>query len=176
MHRQTYKRTITSTETVRCAEQLIFDRPIAPVASLAPEGRRTVVQILFKMNTVQRPATICVHLRIDCYFRAHMEYKRPDRCLKIRWSTLALLGKFSNLRLGVYTLYAHENSKQSLYLHFLHHCYKLKPIFDNLRGLYGVSYKGTTRLTSTLNHIHVQYAQWAQCALFSKCVLQIRHK
>jgi len=25
----------------------------------------------------------CFHLRIDCYFRAHMEYKRPDVGLKI---------------------------------------------------------------------------------------------
>ena len=42
---------------------------------------------------------------------------------------LALLGKFSNLRLGVYTLFAHENSNQSLYLPFLHHFFLLKQIF-----------------------------------------------
>ena len=49
-----------------------------------------------------------------------MEYQRPDGGL------LALLGKFSNQRLGVYTPYAHENSNQSLYLHFLHHFLLIK--------------------------------------------------
>jgi len=62
-----------------------------------------------------------VFLRFESFFRAHMEYKRPDGGLKILWSALALLGKFSNLRLGVYTPYAHEKKIQSLYLHFLHH-------------------------------------------------------
>jgi len=52
-----------------------------------------------------------LNVTIDFYFRAHMQYKRPDGGLKIQWSELALLGKVSNLRLGVYTPYAHENSK-----------------------------------------------------------------
>jgi len=34
-----------------------------------------------------------------------------------------IIGKFSNLRLGVYTQYAHENSNQSLYLHFSIICF-----------------------------------------------------
>ena len=74
--------------------------------------------------------TSYTYLRIDCYFRAHMEYKRPDIGLKIPWSALALLGEFSNLRLGVYTPYAHENSNQSLYLHLISIIFKkLKPVF-----------------------------------------------
>jgi len=61
-----------------------------------------------------------------------MEYKRPDGGLKI---PLALLGKFSNLRLGVYIPYAHEKTIQSLYLHFLHHYnYKIKYL-NHIRGL-----------------------------------------
>jgi len=48
---------------------------------------------------------------------------------------MALLGKFSNLRLGVYTPYAHEKRIQSLYLHFLHHYnYKIKYL-NHIRGL-----------------------------------------
>ena len=58
-----------------------------------------------------------IHLRIDCYFRAHIEYKRPDVGLKIYREARY------NLRLGVYTPYAHENSNQSLYLHFLYHIF-----------------------------------------------------
>jgi len=33
----------------------------------------------------------CDYLRIDCYFRAHMEYKRPEGGLKILWSALGLI-------------------------------------------------------------------------------------
>jgi len=55
----------------------------------------------------------------------------------------ALLGEFSNLRLGAYTPFAHENRNQFLYLHFLH-IFLLKQIFDNLRGLYGLSYVQNT--------------------------------
>jgi len=55
-----------------------------------------------------------VNISIDCYFRAHMEYKRPDFGLKIYREALARFTEFSNLRLGVYTPYAHENSNQSL--------------------------------------------------------------
>ena len=33
----------------------------------------------------------CRHLRIDSYFRAHMEYKRPGEGLKILWSASLLL-------------------------------------------------------------------------------------
>jgi len=58
-----------------------------------------------------------VFLRIDCYFRAHMEYKRTDGGLKI------------NREARVYTPYAHENSNQSLYLHFLHNIFLFKQIF-----------------------------------------------
>ena len=43
-----------------------------------------------------------------------MEYKRPDVDLKIYREALARFTEFSNLRLGVYTPYAHENSNQSL--------------------------------------------------------------
>ena len=55
-----------------------------------------------------------VNTRIDCYFRAHMEYKRPNIGLKIYREALARFTEFSNLRLGVCTPYAHENSNQSL--------------------------------------------------------------
>ena len=55
-----------------------------------------------------------VNIRIDCNFRAHMEYKRPDVGLKIYREALARFTEFSNLRLGVYTPYAHESSNQSL--------------------------------------------------------------
>jgi len=55
-----------------------------------------------------------VNIRIDGYFRAYMEYKRPGVGLKIYREALARFTDFSNLRLGVYTPYAHENSKQSL--------------------------------------------------------------
>jgi len=41
-----------------------------------------------------------------------MEYKRPDLGLKIYRE--ARFTEFSNLRLCVYTPYAHENSNQSL--------------------------------------------------------------
>jgi len=58
-----------------------------------------------------------VNIRIDCYFRGHMEYKRPDVGLKIYREALARFTEFSNLRLGVYTPYAHENSNQSLIKH-----------------------------------------------------------
>jgi len=51
---------------------------------------------------------------IDCYFRAHMEYKRPDVALKNYREALGRFTEFSNHRLGVYTPYAHENSNQSL--------------------------------------------------------------
>ena len=77
------------------------------------------------------------YLRIDCYFCAHMEYKRPGVGLKIPRSALALLGKFSNLALHgifkptsgrLYSICARK-SNQSLYLHFLHLFKKLKPIF-----------------------------------------------
>jgi len=44
-----------------------------------------------------------VNIRIDCYFRAHLKYKRPDVGLKIYQEALE----------------AHENSNQSLSkLHF----------------------------------------------------------
>ena len=43
-----------------------------------------------------------------------MEYKRPDVGLKIYREALARFTEFSNLRLGVYTPYAHEKSNQSL--------------------------------------------------------------
>jgi len=43
-----------------------------------------------------------------------MEYKRPNVGLKIYREALARFTEFSNLRLGVYTPYAHENSNQSL--------------------------------------------------------------
>jgi len=56
----------------------------------------------------------------------------------------AFLGKFSNLRLGVYTPYAHENSNQSLYLHFLHHIFIKTNILTICEG-YMVCHKGTTR-------------------------------
>ena len=52
---------------------------------------------------------------IDCYFRAHMEYKRPDVGLKIYREALARFKEFSNPRLGVYTTYAHENSNPTLH-------------------------------------------------------------
>jgi len=55
-----------------------------------------------------------VNIRIDCYFCAHMEYKRPGVGLKIYREALARFTEFSNLRLGVYTPYAHKNSNQSL--------------------------------------------------------------
>jgi len=87
-----------------------------------------------------------VYLRIDCYFRAHMEYKRPDWGFKIPWSALALLGKFSNQRLGVYTPYVHENSNQSLYLHFLHHFLLIKNnILTICEGYMAIFQKDTTR-------------------------------
>jgi len=45
------------------------------------------------------------------------------------------VSKFSNLRLGVYTPYAHAKMIQSLYLHFLHHeNYKIKYL-NHIRGL-----------------------------------------
>ena len=87
----------------------------------------------------------CKYLRIDCYFRAHMEYKRPDGGLKIPWSALALFGKFSNQRLGVYTPYAHKNSNQSLYLHFLHHFLLIKNNILIICNGYMAFQKGTTR-------------------------------
>jgi len=43
-----------------------------------------------------------------------MEYKRNDGGLKINREALARFTEFSNLRLCVYTPYAHENSNQSL--------------------------------------------------------------
>jgi len=43
-----------------------------------------------------------------------MEYKRPEVGMKIYREALVRFTEFSNLRLGVYTLYAHENSNQSL--------------------------------------------------------------
>jgi len=43
-----------------------------------------------------------------------MKYKRPDVGLKIYREALARFTEFSNLRLGVYTPYVHENSNQSL--------------------------------------------------------------
>ena len=55
-----------------------------------------------------------MNIRIDCYFRTHMEYKRPDGGLKNYREALARFTEFSNLRLGVYTPYAHENSNQTL--------------------------------------------------------------
>jgi len=55
-----------------------------------------------------------VNIRIDCYFCGHLEYKRSDVGLKIYREALARFTEFSNLRLGVYTPYAHENSNQSL--------------------------------------------------------------
>jgi len=48
-----------------------------------------------------------------------MEYKRPGVGLKIYREALARFTEFSNLRLGVYTPYAHENSNQSLNKHQL---------------------------------------------------------
>jgi len=39
-----------------------------------------------------------------------MEYKRPDVGLKINREPLARFTEFSNLRLGVYTPYAHEKA------------------------------------------------------------------
>ena len=66
-----------------------------------------------------------------------MEYKRPD--------APALLGKFSNLRLGVYTPYARENSNQSLYLHFLHHFFFIKTNILTISEGYMACHKGTTR-------------------------------
>ena len=49
-----------------------------------------------------------------------MEYKRPDVGLKIYREALARFAKFSILRLGVYTQYAHENSNQSLIKRFVY--------------------------------------------------------
>ena len=43
-----------------------------------------------------------------------MEYKRPDVGLKIYREALARFTEFSNLRLGVYTPYAHEKRIQTL--------------------------------------------------------------
>ena len=43
-----------------------------------------------------------------------MEYKHPDVGLKIYREALARFTEFSNLRLGVYTPYAHEKRIQSL--------------------------------------------------------------
>ena len=40
-----------------------------------------------------------VNIKIDCYFRAHMEYKRLDGGLKIYRKALARFTEFSNLRL-----------------------------------------------------------------------------
>jgi len=57
---------------------------------------------------------------------------------------LALLGNLSNLRLGVYTPYAHENSNQSLYLHFLRHFFIKTNILTICEG-YMACHKGTTR-------------------------------
>jgi len=48
-----------------------------------------------------------------------MEYKRPDVGLKITREALARFTGFSNLRLCVYTPYAHENSNQSLSEQFI---------------------------------------------------------
>jgi len=58
-----------------------------------------------------------------------------DGGLKIPWSALALLGKFSNLRLGVYTSYAHEKRIQSLYIHFFHHYFYKINYLNHIRGL-----------------------------------------
>jgi len=58
-----------------------------------------------------------------------------DGGLKIPWSALALLGKFSNLRLGVYTSYAHEKRIQSLYIHFFHHYFCKINYLNHIRGL-----------------------------------------
>jgi len=49
-----------------------------------------------------------VNIRIESLFRAQMEYKRPDIGLKIYREALARLTEFSNLRLGVFTPYAHK--------------------------------------------------------------------
>jgi len=46
-----------------------------------------------------------------------MEYKRPDVGLKIYREALARFTEFSNLRLGIYTPYAHEKRIQSLNKH-----------------------------------------------------------
>jgi len=48
-----------------------------------------------------------------------MEYKRTDGGLKINREALARFTEFSNLRLCVYTPYAHENSNQCLILALL---------------------------------------------------------
>ena len=55
-----------------------------------------------------------VNISIDCYFRAHMEYKCTEGGLQNYREALARFTEFSNLHLGFYTPYAHENSNQSL--------------------------------------------------------------
>jgi len=57
-----------------------------------------------------------------------------DGGLKIPWSAPALLGKFSNLRLGVYTSFAHEK-RINLHIYFFHHYFYKSNYFNRIRGL-----------------------------------------
>jgi len=67
---------------------------------------------------------------------------------------LAFLGKCSNLRLGVYIQYAHENSNQSLYLHFYGiKCYPCQCVRLSVRPKFGVrsiSFERLHRFNSNL--------------------------
>ena len=68
-----------------------------------------------------------------------MEYKRPDVGLKIYREALARFTEFSNLRLCVYTPYAHENSNQSLI-----------KLFISIDAFINVMLKWSLKLTSCL--------------------------
>jgi len=100
-----------------------------------------------------------------------MEYKRPDVGLKIYREALA---EFSNLRLGVYTPYAHENSNQSIYLHFLHHFLLIKNNILTICNGYMAFQKGTARginpALGTANtrpcNETIVFEQWCHCEIY----------
>ena len=83
-----------------------------------------------------------VCLRIDCYFRAHMEYKRTDGGLKIPWSALIF-----NFQTDVWAFILHMRTKIAInpYIYIFSIILIIKTNILTICKGYMVCHKGTTR-------------------------------